>query len=333
MKRLIPTILALIILVVGFLYAKSQDFFREPQMEGLPLVEMQLNEVDAIYLKNEEEEISITRTEEGWVIQDNPTYPLDVGKIDDWLVDLLTATDDGVIDEAPENLTEFGLAPPVSELGITLADGTEQIIHIGNEMPVQGHHYMTKSEDSKLYQIKNETLNTLLRDKLYFTNKRVMPYNLSGIHSITYTLGDQQWRLERQGDADASFNAPWKLEEYDRQYSDISSILGQTIYMSTEELPISISDMTMDNVHLQITVEEYVDGELVEHVVFGEVKDEQTVLLWEMNTFWGYKIKIEDLEELFVTGLEAIETAKAELENAEAEEAATADEQNTTNND
>ena len=67
MKRLIPTLLAVVILAAGFFYAKSQDFFREPPIEKLPLVEMQLNQVESIYLKLEDDELRMTRAgEEEW---------------------------------------------------------------------------------------------------------------------------------------------------------------------------------------------------------------------------------------------------------------------------
>lgn len=320
MKRLIPTLLAIIVLVAGFFYAKSQDFFREPPIEQLPLVEMQLDQVESLYLVHGEEEIRITRTEDGWAMQDEPTYPLDSAKVDDWLVDLLTATDNGVVDETPGELAEFGLDTPTAELGITLADGSEQTIQVGIELPVRGNHYLLKSGDPKLYRIENETKTNLFKDKFHFTDKNVLSLDITTVHSIEYTLGEDQWKLERQGDANASFNAPWKINEYDREYTDISSIIGQTMYMSTEQVPVSVSDMTMDGVHLQIVVEEYVDEELVEHVLVGEVKDEENVLIWEMGSYWGYMIKIEELERLFIAGLEAIEAASAEAEQTKSEE-------------
>lgn len=318
MKRLIPTLLAVVILAAGFFYAKSQDFFREPPIEKLPLVEMQLNQVESIYLKLEDDELRMTRAgEEEWKLEDNPTYPLDSKRVEDWLVELLVATDNGMIDESPGSLSEFGLEPPVLELGIKLSDNTEQSIQVGNEMPVQGNHYLLKSDDPKLYRLENETKKALFRDRLYFTDKNVLSLDLTKIHAVEYTLGDQSWRLERQGDENSSFNAPWKINGYDRKYTDISSILGQTMYMSTDELPLSVSDMNMEGAHLQIVVEEYVDGELTEHVVVGEVKDDEKVLVWEVGKYWGYMITIDDLERLFLTGLEAIEEAAAEQENAE----------------
>lgn len=314
MKRLIPTLLALVLLIAGFWYVKSQDFFREPATTQLPLFDLLTDQVDTIDLQYEDQAITLTRSEDGagWTDQELLAYPLDSKKIENWLTGMLAATDDGVVEEAiPGNLADFGLEPPARKLTVTLADGTEQTIQVGNEMPVRGHHYLIKSGESKLYQISNEPLDTLFRDRLYFTDTRVMPYELSGIHSITYTLGEEKWELIRQGDANASYNAPWKLDGHDVGYTDISGILGQTIYMTSEVQPLSVSDMTMDNVHLQIVVEEYVGGELVRHEVVGEVKDEQTALLWEMGKYWGYTVKIDDLEKLYTTGLEAIQTAEA----------------------
>jgi hypothetical protein len=306
MKKLVPTMILLTFFAVALWFAQSKDFFRSSQSESAQLFHFQTEQVETVHVLREEELFRLEKSGESWNLSDNPIYPLDGSRIDGWLYELGTYIHAGVVEENPADYSQFGLIPPLNEIVISLKDGTSQSVIIGYEQPIEGHHYLRSNDSLAVYQLNNESAELMLRSLMYFADRRVMPYNLSRIHAVDMKVMDESWRLERQGSAEDNYNAPWELEGKARAYQDIARILGQTINMRTVEQLISVSDLEMSDTHVRLIVEEYVEDELIKHMILGEVQNEKHILLWETGNYWGYLIEIEKIEKLFNTGLEIL---------------------------
>ena len=62
MKRFIPTILLVVICIGGFWYASSKDFFQEKKDEPKSLLTLKQEDVQAVSVKTEEQQIDLSRT-------------------------------------------------------------------------------------------------------------------------------------------------------------------------------------------------------------------------------------------------------------------------------
>jgi hypothetical protein len=307
LKKLIPTFVILTLLAAGYGYAHSQGLFGSSHKEHDVLLSLETGQVQAFRLVHGEEQTDMERSAGGWSVKANPSYPLDQKSVDQWLVELSGLAHEGMVIEETGDYAEFGLDPSVHEVSLTEGDGTSQTILVGNELPIRGHRYLKYAAAPAIYKMNNEKIEALTHSLLHFTDRRVMPYDLTKIHAVEAVMADKYWRLERQGDAKASYDAPWKLGGQTKAYLEISSILGQIIHMETEEQLLSVSDLKMTDVHIQFIVEEFVGGQLVKHTIVGEVQDEEHVLLWKMGAYWGYVIDMEDINELFRTALKTSE--------------------------
>ena len=142
MKRFIPTILLVVICIGGFWYASSKDFFQEKKDEPKSLLTLKQEDVKAVSVKTEEEQIDLNRTANGWDMQKPQAAPMNSNQVDSWLDALGLVTSTKLVEDQASNLVEYGLDKPVGTYEVTLKDGSKQGLLVGTALPIEGFSYV-----------------------------------------------------------------------------------------------------------------------------------------------------------------------------------------------
>ncbi len=152
-----------------------------------------------------------------------------------WNANTLKAT--RLIEENPADLAMYGLNNPV-KLTFKMKDGTNYILHIGNETVTGGAYYVKKENESKVYTVGTYEVSKFLQTKFQLMMKEFYDkaYTPQDVTAITYTrkgeklfdstLGDQKWWI----------TSPIRTEaRYENLYAIAGSLATVTINEYVED--------------------------------------------------------------------------------------------------
>ena len=144
-KKQLITILVMLIVVAGlaagYVIAKNNNarkLAEEAEKEAaenatIPIYEIDTEAVEKISYKNEVADITVVRDGDIW-IEEEKDVPMNMEYVQNMLDAVSSTVAIKVIREEPEDLAEFGLDKPVIEYTITLSDGTEHFVKLGDAL-------------------------------------------------------------------------------------------------------------------------------------------------------------------------------------------------------
>lgn len=163
-----------------------------------------------------------------------------------WNANTLKAT--MLIEENPADLAVYGLNNPV-KLTFKMKDGTNHILHIGNETVTGGAFYVKKENESKVYTVGNYEVSKFLQTKFQLMMKEFYDkvYTPQDVTAITYTrkgeklfdstLGDQKWWI----------TYPIRTEA---RYENLYAIAGSLATVTINEYVEDVGDVEENGVVL-----------------------------------------------------------------------------------
>lgn len=89
------------------------------------------------------------RTPQGWV-ESSSEAPVRQDAVDDFLTNLLKLVNLGAVDVKTEELSEFGLQPPVARIMVEIEGGGTRILSLGKNNPVQTSLYAQINENPQV---------------------------------------------------------------------------------------------------------------------------------------------------------------------------------------
>lgn len=217
---LLLSLLCLFMLLAAYLLlrqrntAASQEALAEPVTE--PVLNIDENDVVSVSFKINTSFVTFQKADNGWTLKEDPGFPVDSSLLLEtlsWLTPLEAVRTLSV----PDTLSEYGLDHPQNIITLTMADGTETTLAIGNANPSTGDNYAMRNNDSTtLYTIRNDLLASI-SDNLYdYASGEELPYLMaSNITGFAVTLGDNHLvvRLE---------NNLWTVTENAQTLSSVS---------------------------------------------------------------------------------------------------------------
>jgi Domain of unknown function (DUF4340) len=144
-------ILALVLIGLGaYLYfVESERIAKEAKKETL--VELNIDDVTAVTLVYPDRAIALEKSDAGWRL----TKPVEAAADDVTVKNLLRAIADAevkkTIDDPPQDLTQFGLAPPVATIKVTVKDQSLPDLKVGKTTAVSFSTYVQRADQPKLY--------------------------------------------------------------------------------------------------------------------------------------------------------------------------------------
>ncbi len=158
-KKGIPLIVALLCLVVlslGYVwlvhYNKEQEK-KEQKEDTIPVLSLKASDIEKISYTLDGQEITFTRSGDGWIVDSDATFPVDTDKIESLLSTITEMTATRKMTDV-ESLSDYGLDTPVQTVTLTDSDGNVTTLCFGSNNATTGDDYLyDKSDDKTVYTV------------------------------------------------------------------------------------------------------------------------------------------------------------------------------------
>ncbi|MDF2924602.1 MAG: hypothetical protein K0R57_3516 [Paenibacillaceae bacterium] len=309
MRKFLPTLILLVVLIGGYMYAKSENFFREEEKTDPVLFTLQSAEVQELRLGSGETQTVLKRTADGWEMVKPAAYPVQKYSADSLAEAFAALQVKGTVDEAPGDLAEYGLAEPVHEVEAVLADGTTRKLLAGNPLPVAGTTYVKTADDDKVYEMDDTLLSGVMKTDEDFLDKTVLQLDYDKVSEIGFTWQGQSWSLVKSDPAKKAYESAWKLGDKELKPEEGSGVLDQLTFLATDRLPRAREELDWTAAEFTLVVK-HNDGTAVNYA--GRL-DNQLVRIAKDDGAWAFAVGATDIQAI-ADGLQELLTAEPEPE-------------------
>lgn len=315
MKRLLPTLLLVIVCIGGFWYASSQSFFKEEvAVEEKKLVAMQAADIESIQLQNIQPAatdteatppvtgpIELSKKGDNWEIIKPVAYPLSTISVDSWKDAFAALTYESIVEESPASLTDYGLDEPNQFFQATLKDGTVKKLLIGNPLPIEGHSYVKLADAAQVYDVSDQVLDGLKKQPLDFVDKNVFKVEYANLKSLQAEWKGSQWLLEKAQADKTVFESTWKLDGKDKAAVEGTAIIDGIVGLIGTDLPKAANELKLDAPELRFIFSGAADGKESAATYIGKI-DGEYVWMGKEGGNWFFSFPITTVQDIFNTG-------------------------------
>lgn len=166
MKRQKKQLITLITLFAFLLFAyiglgnyNKAEAEKEEEANTISINEFASDEVSAFSYDYNGETYSYTKNGEDWLYDGDTSLDMEESLIISMLDTAGSLLGEDMVSEY-ESLDTYGLENPAKTIGITMTDGTQITIKVGNYNDIVGLYYLMLEGDSNLYLVDGTILNT-----------------------------------------------------------------------------------------------------------------------------------------------------------------------------
>lgn len=276
MSRQIKFVIGVAVCVA--LLAVAAWFLNPPAQSGSPLTlrDSKASDIKTASISNQYGTFNITAQDGGYVSDDIPPAILDIQEFYDLMTYCGAVNVKQVVDEAPKDLSLYGLDAPAASVDVVYNDDSELKLHIGDQERITGNYYCSVEGRSAVYLMEAQRCSAFLLPKKDFVNDVFTPplqmsSPFSAVRDVKFTggpLGEPVTLKAVTGEDPeisrlaASFGAPTHLVmgkgvyEFDQTYGVdlLNSLLGITAN-NTEGYnltPQQIADFGFSDPYMQV---------------------------------------------------------------------------------
>lgn len=159
---LLVVLIGVLVLLLLLNQGEGETSSSSSSTTAVSVVEKNADNITNVTIKNQKDEISINRSEDG-------TYTVEaLGDITTDQTDTKTVFSNAavleatkIISEAPGDLEEYGLSDPQTTVTVNMNDGTSYEIYVGILSPLGDGYYVMVQDDPKLYLVSQGTLSII----------------------------------------------------------------------------------------------------------------------------------------------------------------------------
>jgi hypothetical protein len=320
MKRLIPTLILVILCIGGFWYASSKDFFKEKPDTAASFVKVNKDEVASYSIKTSDSEIEMQHKDGQWTMAKPAPQPLADFSADNWVDSFNALSKDKTVDANAADLAQFGLDKPVQQFKVTLNNGTVHTLSVGSPVAIQGFNYAMFSGSPEVFQISDTKTKPLAMTQLDFVQKSPVRLDYEQIRAMSVDWKGQKWTLTKTDISKKSYESDWKLGEQTLKPADATAALDKLQLLSTEQPAKRLDEVKLDAPELRVEVKlaDASNKETTE-VYLGKVQQDQ-VLFVKQGSEWVYVLPLASIQELVDKGNPPAPAPAAEVQQAPAQQ-------------
>jgi hypothetical protein len=294
MKKLIPTLLLVIVCIGAFWYASSKDFFREKTVQPITLASIKKEEVQTIGIQTPDTQVELARKGTGWDMTKPSALPLNNNLVEGWIDAYALLTSDKVIEDNASDLAKYGLDKPAEVYKITLKDGSVKTIQVGEALPIQGYFYAKVEGSPAVYQVGEQALSSLKKAPLDFMDTAPLKFDNDKVQSAKITWKGQSWTLTKTDKDKPAAGAAWKLGGKDLIGTDATTLLDKLTLLQTAELVKPSKDVAMTAPELQMEV---TMADNAKDTYQGKLEQDKLWLV-KQGGAWAYALPAADIQAL-----------------------------------
>lgn len=298
MKRLIPTLILVLICIGGFWYASSQDFFKEKKAPAASLVKVNKGDVVSFTVKTAEADLEMQQKDGKWTMTKPSPVPLNEYSSNGWVDSFNLVTKESTIDAEGKDLAKFGLDKPQQQFSVKLKDGTVQTLSVGNPMLIEGFVYAMLSGSPEVFKMSASQVKSLAVTPLDLMEKSPIRLEYDQVRAINVEWKGEKWTLTKTDTDKKSYEANWKLGDKELKGSDAGSYLDKVQFLSTEQLAKPVSEVKMDSPELRIEVKSADASGKETTAVYTGKAEQDNVWIAQQNGAWAYAVPAATIQEL-----------------------------------
>lgn len=189
LKWIAVTLGCIAVLLAAYLLLNREQTLEE---SDLVFIDREPTEIENVTIANSYGAYQVFRDGDGYTIADMPASIIDEEGFYELMYHSCAFGALKVIDEAPADLSVYGLDDPAAIVRTVFADGEEITIRLGSEERVSGNYYgMVDGKESVYLFAEEDVLYFLLRKEIYIslqvTPELVVSSPLSAIRDITFS--------------------------------------------------------------------------------------------------------------------------------------------------
>jgi len=289
--RALIALFAIFAVVVGtyvFLSNRQPELPEQVVTERIRLLELNIEDIASMTLVSEDETLTILREGENWRVDYPYPLTLNIGNIEDIAYSFIGLSAEQVVAETAEDLSSFGLDNPAVEATISLQDGSEYTVYLGNRTPVGNMFYLMKSGDERIFTVWGShgthfsyTLADLRDTSLPIINLETVSYfkllraderpieivQTEEASEQQLQLGFARWHMIQPYNEYASVH-------YERFNTLLANLTEFGISRFINDNPTDLSEYGLDSPAMELLVQ---DGEQTLHLLFGAMFEEEYV--------------------------------------------------------
>lgn len=308
MKKWIPTILVVLVLIVGWIYAANQNYFREEEAVKVQLLGIQSDDIQSITIHD----LSTDQTDEDassslsaqlelkdgvWSMVEPKAYPINGYTISSWLDALSGAEQELVVEETPTDLEKYGLGSTAALLDIKTKDSRDIILKIGGQLPADDARYV-QVNSGPVVAVNSESISNieLTRHDLLDTT----PFNLddTNVASLDWEGEAATWVLKSASEGGAA-ERTWTLNGETVESTEAVSLIGKIKNLSTADDVRKASELKDAVPRFTLSVEQKVNGENVTDVYRGLTVASEPDIIYVITPDgqWAYSLHADALQD------------------------------------
>ncbi len=141
--------------------------------EAQTLFSCSRDDIAEISVENQYGQFSMIKTDTSWEVSPYEQVPVDSTVIWDLATKLESITPSRLVNEAPEDLSLYGLDEPAATVRVRLSDGTETTVYVGDEFPDESSYYIRMEGSDTVWLHNMVTFDPVLEEGYYFLNKQI----------------------------------------------------------------------------------------------------------------------------------------------------------------
>ncbi|GAB2719331.1 DUF4340 domain-containing protein [Paenibacillus thermoaerophilus] len=305
-RKLLPTIILVVLCVAGFLYAKSEDFFRKQEEQPDKLAAVSVGDVTGVSIRPKDgEELALEKRDGGWEMTKPSAIPVSASAVESWIGSYADLPFEKPVDENPQDLAKYGLGDGAYAVyEVKLADGSTRRITVGDILPTANARYVKLSDQPAVYRLDESKLQTLSKTQLDFMNKDVIDMEYSKLKSITYTWKGAMYEITKNDASKATYESDWTVNGKTVKGADIDSAFVKLMFLETDQLAKPSADVSLDSPEMTVEIVTEAEGKETRKTYVGKT-DGDNVWLAEQGGKWAYAVPSSEADAV----VEAIDKA------------------------
>ncbi|MDN4604512.1 DUF4340 domain-containing protein [Paenibacillus sp. F6_3S_P_1C] len=304
MKKWLPTILVVLVLIIGWVYAASQNYFREEEAEKVKLLGIKSADIQSITIHDTSADTSgaskpsqLELNNGVWSMVEPKAYPLNGYAVSSWLDGLSGADQELIVEEEPKDLDKYGLGADATLLDIQLKDNSVIKLSIGGQLPADDARYV-RVDSGPVVAVQTESISNIEKSRHDLLD--TTPFNLdeSNVNTLEWEGEAATWMLKSASEEGAA-EQTWTLNGEAVEATDAVSLIGKIKNLSTADDVRKASELKGTVPRFTLSVEQTVNGEAVTDVYRGLTIPSEPDQIWVVTPDgqWAYPMDAASLKE------------------------------------
>ncbi len=320
LRSIIILVVVLGLLVGAYVYIinRPEDETLDSGDEKVEISKAKKDDIVKMVLESEDGTLTFEKKDEEWIVDYPHPVVLKQMSVDDIAYSFASLYAEKIVEEAPEDLSIYGLDKPKVTAKAFFKDGTEKVLFLGNKTPAGNTYYLMAEGDPKVYAVwmnHGEHFSYKLsdvRDKSLGEIKIEELTYLKIAHkdkpAIEVKINDKQSEDEAQfglglWQMTQPYNEPMGIAS-DNFQKLLEAIPSLAISGFVEDDPQDLAKYGLDEPLVELVVK---DKENTLHLYFGTDSDEKNVYFKTADLKAVYTMEKEKIEFLNTKPFEIVE--------------------------